>query len=153
MLDRHSCHTCKARQHNWERELVWRGIDARPTAHLWYGYDDPTTPMRDTEIPSQAAGSAWREHRRAMRIPMQEVRQLQRDESDTFLAQGMGRHYAWAGSNQDIQRSGLTKRRSRRLNRCRPTIALTMHRHDDDNGGAQTMAIQNNNAHRPYVSF
>jgi len=84
---------------------------------------------------------------------MRAVRQLQSDEIDTLLAQGMGRHYAWAGSNQEIQRSGLTKRRLRRLTGCRPTIALTMHRPDDDNGGAQTMAIQNNNAHRPYVSF
>jgi hypothetical protein len=109
MLDRHSCRTCKRRQHMWERELVWRGIDTRPTARLWYEHDDPTTRMRDTEAPSQAAGSAWREHRRAMRTPMRAVRQLQSDEIDTILAQGMGRHNAWAGSNQEIQRSRITK--------------------------------------------
>jgi hypothetical protein len=54
-----------------------------------------------------------------------------------------------------IQRSMMTKRRARRLNRCRPSIALDEHRHDhgDNNDGAQAMAVQNNNQHHQYVSF
>jgi hypothetical protein len=49
----------------------------------------------------------------------------------------------------------MTKRRARRLNRCRPSIALDEHRHDhgDNNDGAQAMAVQNNNQHHQYVSF
>jgi hypothetical protein len=66
-----------------------------------------------------------------------------------------GRRLEAAQSTEDIQRSTMTKRRSRRMNRCRPSNALDEHRHDhgDDNDGAQAMAAQNNNKHRQYVSF
>jgi hypothetical protein len=49
----------------------------------------------------------------------------------------------------------MTRRRARRLNRCRPSTALDEHRHDhgDNNDGAQSMAAQNNNQHRQYVPF
>ena len=116
MIHRHSCQTCKRRRHNWERALVWRGVDERPTAHLWHDYEEPPTLLIDTDASLQAAGSAWREHRRAMRTPLRPTRQIQRDEIDNFLAQGPSRHNAWAGSNQEIQQSSMTKRRLRLLN-------------------------------------
>jgi hypothetical protein len=62
-----------------------------------------------------------------------------------------GRHNAWAQSTQNVQRPTMTKLRARRLNRCRPSIALDDH--GDNNDGAQAMATQNNNQHRQYVSF
>jgi len=58
-------------------------------------------------------------------------------------------------SSEAVQQSRRTRRRARRLNRCRPSTALDEHRHDhgDNNDGVQSMAAQNNNQHRQYVSF
>ncbi len=86
-------------------------------------------------------------------LPIPDSRSDSQGEIENFVAQG--RHNAWAQSTEDVQRPTMTKRRARRLNRCRPSIALDEHRHDygDNNDGAQTMAAQNNNQHRQYVSF
>ena len=58
-------------------------------------------------------------------------------------------------SSEAVQQSRRARRRARRLNRCRPSTALDEHRHDhgDNNDGAHSMAAQNNNQHRQYVSF
>ena len=145
MTNRHSCQTCKRRRHNWERALVWRGVDERPIALIRHGIDEQPTLRIDTDASFEVVGSTYR---RAMRTPLRPTRQIQRDEIDNFLAQG--RHNAWAGSNQEIQQASMTKRRLRRLNRCRPSVAMDAHRHDhgDNNDGAQSMATQNNNKHR-----
>jgi hypothetical protein len=66
-----------------------------------------------------------------------------------------GRHNGWVQRTEVIQRSTMTKRRARRLNRCRPSISLDEHHHDhgDNNDGAQAMVVQNNNQYHQYVSF
>ena len=66
--------------------------------------------------------------------------------------QGAG--LSWGGYRR-AQWATMTKRRRRRLNRCRPSNALDAHRKDpgDDEGGAQQVGAQNNNQHCRYVSF
>jgi hypothetical protein len=107
----------------------------------------------NTDASMQGAGISWRERRQALRTPIRETRQISREAVEDFMAQG--RHNGWAQSTAVMQRSTMTKRRARRLNRCRPSIALDEHRHDhgDNNDGAQGMAVQNNNQHHQYVSF
>jgi hypothetical protein len=104
----------------------------------------------NTDASMQGVGISWREWRsQALHIPIRETRQINREVVEDFMAQG--RHNGWAQSTEGIQRSTMTKRRARRLNRCRPSIALDEHHHDhgDNNDGTQMMAVQNNNQNQP----
>jgi hypothetical protein len=115
---------------------------------------DNSAMVINTDALMQGVGISWRERRcQALHTPIRETRQISRETVDDFMAQG--RHHGWAQSTEVIQRSTMTKRRARRLNRCRPSISLDEHRHDhgDNNDGAQAMVVQNNNQHHQYVSF
>jgi hypothetical protein len=101
--------------------------------------DINSTLVIDTDASMQDVGTSWRERRETLRTPISETQQISREAIENFIAPG--RHNAWAPSTEDVQRSTMTKRRARRLNRCRPSIALDGHRHDhgDNNDGAPIM--------------
>jgi hypothetical protein len=173
VIARHSCHTCKRRRHRWAAALVSHGEDMLLTTNVMPpNFEqmsiaaavrasiqqmlqremhslrslDNSAMVINTDASMQGVGISWRERRRqALRTPIRETRQISREAVDDFMAQG--RHNGWAQSTEVIQRSTMTKRRARRLNRCRPSIALDEHRNDhgDNNDGAQAMTVQNNN--------
>ena len=140
----HSCHTCKRRRHSWAATLVSRGEQILMTTNVappifermgmeaavrasrermmqreiesLRSFDVRSAMVINTDASLQGAGISWREQRRATCTPQRRNRQIHREDVDDFMAQG--RHNGWAQSTEDIQRSTMTKRRSRRLNRC-----------------------------------
>ena len=180
---RHSCHTCKRRRHNWAAKLIRdsRGEHILETTNVipsnfeqmdWEevvrvqmerimqrqmesvrSLDINSTMVIDTDASMQDVGISWRERRETLRTPIRETLQISTEAIENFMAPG--RHNAWAPSTEDVQRSTMTKRRARRLNRCRPSITLDGYRHDngDNNDGEPILAAQNNNQNRQHVSF
>ena len=111
-----------------------------------------TTLVVHADASLQGVGLSWGGYRRAIRTPQHATRQSSRHIRNPFLDH---RHNDWARSSEEIQWAMMTKRRRKRLNRCRPSNALDAHRKDpgDDEGGAQSVGAQNNNQHVRYVSF
>ena len=98
-----------------------------------------STMVINTDASFQGAGISWIEHRRAIHTPQQRTRQIRREDAANFIVQGW--HTGWARRTEAIHRSRMTRRRARRLNRCRSRNALDDHRHDhgDNNDGTQSM--------------
>ncbi len=177
---RHSCHTCKRRHHEWAAiisrgehvlettnvmpsNFVQMGMEEAVRASIQWMMQQEIESLRNLDVHSamvintdasmQGAGISWRDRCQAIRTPIRGTRQIHREDVEDFMDQG--RHNGWSQSTEVMQRSTMTKRRARRLNRYRPSIALDEHRHDhgDNNDGAQATVVQNNNEYRQCVSF
>jgi hypothetical protein len=146
---RHSCHTCKRRRHRWFLALVSRGEHILITANVapplfeqicmeaavrvsmermmqreiegLGSFDVLSTLVINTDASLQGAGISWRKHRRAMRTPQRQTRKICREDIANFIQGGLN---GWARSSEAIQQSRMTRRRARRLNRCRPRTAV-----------------------------
>ena len=106
---RHSCQACKA----------WRRVHEQHSEQITQSdmEVEHTTLVVHADASLQGADLSWEGYCRVIRTPQYTSHHVSRDIENQFLDQH--RHNVWARSSEEIQWVMMTKRRRRRLNRCR----------------------------------